>query len=167
MHKGAGPEADALVSGYSAGNPGRNHRDLTSLRAGGELRNGAVNEVEYRLVARTGPFVFTSSLGGLHPLNLEEGTKSQPLSDAWFDKMAGGFGRKLDTEVRVTVATHYIPDHYCLAFVDFGRGHFVYSDPYFNFVAKHRDYDPTALAKLREHIQQGFELQEPFCDVSS
>ena len=53
------------------------------------------------------------------------------------------------------------------AFVDFERGRFVYTDPHFDFADEHRDYGFTALAKLREHVQQELERQESFCDVSS
>ena len=42
-----------------------------------------------------------------YPLNLQEKTKSQPLSDV--GKMASGFGRKLGTDVKVLVAAHYVP----------------------------------------------------------
>ena len=43
-------------------------------------------------------------------MKLESGTKSQPLSGAWFGKMAGVFGRKLSTEIGALVAAHYAPD---------------------------------------------------------
>ena len=41
----------------------------------------------------------------------------------------GGFGRKLGTDVKVLVAVHHVPGHYCLAFVDFKRERFLYADP--------------------------------------
>ena len=53
------------------------------------------------------------------------------------------------------------------AFVDFGCGRFVYTDPHFKFVDGHRDCGFTALAKLREHVQMGLKRQGPFCGASS
>ena len=86
-------------------------------------------------------------------MNTEEGAKSKPLSDALLGKMAGGFGRKLGTGVKVPVAVHYVPGHYCFAFVGFERGRFVYAGPYFGFVDEQRDCGLTALARSREHLQ--------------
>ena len=43
----------------------------------------------------------------------------------------------------------------------------MHTDPFFDFFDGHRDYGFTALAKLREHVQQGLERQGPFCDAGS
>ena len=50
----------------------------------------------------------------------------------------------------------HVDDH--RAFVDLERRRFVYTDPHFAFVDEHRDCGFTALARLREHVQQ--ELHE-------
>ena len=101
------------MPGYSADNPNHNHQDLSPLRVGGLLRDEAVNEMGRRLVTPADSLVFynTFSLEGLYPLVLQEGTRGQPLSDKWFGKMAGGFGRKLGTEVKALVAANYAPSH--------------------------------------------------------
>ena len=65
------------------------------------------------------------------------------------------------------VAAHYVPAHCCLAFVDFERGRFVYTDPHYNSADEQRDCGPTALAQKREHVQLGLERQGPFCDAGS
>ena len=44
------------------------------------------------------------------------------------------------------------------ASVDFKRGRFVYTDPYFDFFDGQGDCGFTALAKIRENVQQ--ELRE-------
>ena len=105
----------------------------------------AGNEMGRRLVAPADSFVFYNTQPR-ETLSVEprRRTKNQPLSDTWFGKMVSGFGRKLGTEVKVLVAAHYVPGHYCPSFVDFERGRFVYTDPYFDFVDKNSDYGLTA-----------------------
>ena len=49
-------------------------------------------------------FYSTFGLGGPYLLNLDKGTQNKLLSGAWFGIMAGGFGRKLGTEVKVLMA---------------------------------------------------------------
>ena len=39
-----------------------------------------------------------------------------------------------------------------LAFADFERGRIVCTEPFFGFVEENRDYDLTALAKLRDTL---------------
>ena len=46
-------------------------------------------------------------------------------------------------------------------------GRFVFTSLLFDFSEEHRDHDLTALAKLREHVQQELGRQKPFCGVSS
>ena len=134
MRKGAesGPEATALVPGdLEVGY--LTNRDLLSLRARGELLDEALNEMGRRLVKWADSFVFYNTFGleRLYPLSRpSEGTKGQPLSARWFGNMAGeGFGRRLGNEVKVLVAAHWTPGHFCLAFVDFQCERFVYADP--------------------------------------
>jgi hypothetical protein len=172
MRKGAesGPEAMALVPGYSEVGY-LNHRDLLSLRAHGQLLDEALNEMGRRLVTPADSFVFynTFSLERLYPLSpLSEGTKGQPLSDRWFGRMAGGgFGRRLGNEVKVLVAAHWIPGHFCLAIVDFEHERFVYVDPLDVDNDGSRGNGLTALTKLREHVQQELRRQKSHYDVSS
>ena len=79
----------------------------------------------------------------------------------------GGFGRGLGTHVKVLVAAHYVPGHYCLAFVDFERERFLYADPYHVDKSDKRGDGLKALAKLREHVQQELGRQGSPCDVRS
>ena len=73
------------------------HCYLSSLRVGRKLRDEADNEMGRRPVTPADSFVFFNafSLERLYPLNLEEGTRSQPSSGAWFGNLAGGFDRWL------------------------------------------------------------------------
>ena len=99
----------------------------------GPLLDEALNEMGRRLMKRADSFVFysTFSLERLYPLSRpSEGTKGRPFSARWFGNIAGeGFGRRLGNEVKVLVAAHWTPGHFCLAFVDFQCERFVYADP--------------------------------------
>ena len=79
----------------------------------------------------------------------------------------GGFGRGLGTHVKVLVAAHYVPGHYCLAFVDFERERFLYVDPLDVDNDGTRGHGLKALRKLREHVQQELRRQGSLCNVRS
>ena len=133
MRKGFGPERDRPLPGYSPDQFNLTHQDLSTLWPGTQVLNEAINEMGRRLVTSADSMVFYNSfaLERLYPLNLRanEIPVARPLTRKWFSKMAGGFGRKLGIDVKVLVAAQYVPGHYCLAFVDFERENFMYTDP--------------------------------------
>jgi len=121
----------------------------------------ALNEMGRCLVKRVDSLVFydTHSLEALYPLS--DRAQGKPPSDGWFRRIAGGgFGRRLGYDVKVLVAAHLIPGHFCLTFVDFHSERFVYADPLDTDNDGSRGLCLTALMKLREHVQQEHRRQE-------
>ena len=124
-----------------------------------------------RLVAEAGKLVFynTFALERLHPVNLVEGTvgRGQPLSHTFFSTMAGGSNPKLGMDGQVLVAAHYVPGHFCLAFVDFDREKIMYIDPFYDFdkAGDHRKMGLEAMRELRKHVHEELVRQGSKCDV--
>ena len=54
--------------------------------------------------------------------------------------MAGSFGRRVVTDIRVLVPENCVSGHFCPAFVGSERGRLVYTGPYFDFDDGHRDF---------------------------
>ena len=93
----------------------------------------------------------------------------QPLSHRWFSKIAGGFRHKLGIDVKVLVAAHYVPGHYCPAFADFDRQNFMNIGPFNDFdkAGNHRETGLKAMDKPREHVHEELVRQQSHCDVRS
>ena len=81
--------------------------------------------------------------------------------------MAGGSNPKLGMDGQVLVAAHYVPGHFCLAFVDFDREKFMYIDPFYDFdkAGDHRKMGLKAMHELRMHVHEELVRQGSQCDV--
>ena len=75
MRRSEGPEAYAPEPGYSASNPNNDHRDLSMLRAGGQLWGEVANKTGRHLITPADQLLFYRTLGlGLsYPMNPQKG----------------------------------------------------------------------------------------------
>ena len=75
MRRSEGPEAYAPGPSYSASNPNNDHRDLSMLRAGGQLWGEVANKTGRHLITPADQLLFYRTLGlGLsYPMNPQKG----------------------------------------------------------------------------------------------